>query len=126
MQVLIMDEADQLLDMGYVNSWIGVISVLLLPCSITTGVIDSSSLLSPCSIIISLHITIILIITHFSISVHLQFYIVIRFERDVEAIIQALPPKADRQTLLFSATVPGSVEKIAKKALRPGYEYVNM
>ena len=121
-----MDEADQLLDMGYVNSWIGVISVLLLPCSITTGAIDSSILLSPCSIIISLHITIILIITHLSISVHLQFYIVIRFERDVEAIIQALPPKADRQTLLFSATVPGSVEKIAKKALRPGYEYVNM
>ena len=51
----------------------GYISVLLLSCSTTTGALGSPDLLPPCHITtMSLHITIILIITHLSTSLHLQ------------------------------------------------------
>jgi len=42
------------------------------------------------------------------------------FWRDVERIIRFMPPPAQRQTLLFSATVPPSVLKIASTLMRPG------
>ncbi len=38
------------------------------------------------------------------------------FQEEVEAIVAALP--AERQTLLFSATLPPAIERLAKKALR--------
>lgn len=36
-----------------------------------------------------------------------------------------MPSKEQRQTLLFSATVPDAVKKIADKALTPGYSFVD-
>ncbi len=41
------------------------------------------------------------------------------FAQDVEAIISAAPPAAQRQTALFSATLPNWVNQTAKKHLRP-------
>ena len=43
------------------------------------------------------------------------------FAPDVEAIIQAAPPAAQRQTALFSATLPEWVMQTANKHLRPDY-----
>ena len=68
----------------YVIMWIWVIPllVLLLSCSINNGVLESPSLLSPCSVItvpISLHeltiLTIISVILHLCISTSLYLYI---------------------------------------------------
>ncbi|MBT8493829.1 MAG: DEAD/DEAH box helicase, partial [Deltaproteobacteria bacterium] len=39
------------------------------------------------------------------------------FQEEIENIISHLPGKEDRQTLLFSATIPGSIERIAAKHL---------
>jgi len=48
------------------------------------------------------------------------------FRPDIERILKLLSAsKGKRQTLLFSATVPGSVSEIASIALRKEYEYVN-
>ena len=47
------------------------------------------------------------------------------FKPDIEAILKHVPPKDYRQTLLFSATVPSSVQEIAKNALRPGFEFID-
>src|SRR6185436_3090664 len=41
------------------------------------------------------------------------------FEREVTAILDTLPK--DRQTLLFSATVPPDIERMAKKLRSPEY-----
>jgi ATP-dependent RNA helicase MSS116, mitochondrial len=46
------------------------------------------------------------------------------FRPDIERILQQLQPSVlTRQTLLFSATVPLSVEEIARLALKPKYQY---
>eukprot|EP01047_Picozoa_sp_COSAG01_P057514 COSAG01_NODE_6657_length_3560_cov_5.515458_2_plen_447_part_00 len=42
------------------------------------------------------------------------------FRPTITKILAALPPPANRQTLLFSATVPKEMQEIASKALRPG------
>ena len=47
------------------------------------------------------------------------------FKPDIDAILKHVPPKDHRQTLLFSATVPPSVQEIAKNALRKGFEFID-
>ena len=47
------------------------------------------------------------------------------FKPDIDRILQHVPPKDSRQTLLFSATVPSTVQQIAKNALRPGFEFID-
>ncbi len=37
------------------------------------------------------------------------------FQEEIEKIISKLPPKAERQTLLFSATIPKSIERIGRR-----------
>ncbi|KAM3065387.1 hypothetical protein ACMFMG_011490 [Clarireedia jacksonii] len=48
------------------------------------------------------------------------------FSRDIEAIVQLLPPReqVDRQTLLFSATVPREVMHLVRSTLKPDYQFV--
>jgi ATP-dependent RNA helicase DeaD len=43
------------------------------------------------------------------------------FVQDIEAILEAAPPPAQRQTSLFSATLPDWVLQTAVKQLRPGF-----
>lgn len=45
------------------------------------------------------------------------------FRKDIEKIVHFLPK--DRQTLLFSATVPPSIKDVANKCLRQGYSTVD-
>ena len=45
------------------------------------------------------------------------------FRPSIERILSYLP--TDRQTLLFSATVPKTVHEIAANALRPGHQYID-
>ncbi|KAI8616832.1 P-loop containing nucleoside triphosphate hydrolase protein [Chytriomyces sp. MP71] len=45
------------------------------------------------------------------------------FKREIDKIIGFLPP-TQRQTLLFSATIPPSVHEVAQKALRPGFKFI--
>ncbi len=45
--------------------------------------------------------------------------------KEIEKILSHLPPKETRQTLLFSATVPANIEKLAKAFLRPGNHFVD-
>jgi superfamily II DNA/RNA helicase len=46
---------------------------------------------------------------------------------DIERILRLLQPGVKtRQTLLFSATIPKSVTEIAKFAMRPKYNFVDM
>ena len=48
------------------------------------------------------------------------------FRPDIERILRLLQPsKQTRQTLLFSATIAGSVTEIANIALRPNYNFVD-
>lgn len=47
------------------------------------------------------------------------------FKPEIDKILKYVPPKEARQTLLFSATVPKSVQTIAANALRPGFKYVD-
>ena len=48
------------------------------------------------------------------------------FRPDIERILKCLQPsRATRQTLLFSATIPNSVEEIAGIAMRPHYNFVD-
>jgi ATP-dependent RNA helicase MSS116 len=48
------------------------------------------------------------------------------FSRDIEAIIQLLPNRehVDRQTLLFSATMPREVMHLVRSTLKPDFEFV--
>ncbi|KAH8817378.1 P-loop containing nucleoside triphosphate hydrolase protein [Xylogone sp. PMI_703] len=48
------------------------------------------------------------------------------FSQDIEDIIKLLPDRTevDRQTLLFSATVPHEVMHLVKRTLKPGFEFV--
>ena len=43
----------------------------------------------------------------------------------IDKILQQLPNKNQRQTLLFSATFPGNVQQLASYAFRPNYETVD-
>jgi len=47
------------------------------------------------------------------------------FRPEIEKILRHMPPVNARQTLLFSATVPGTVQEIARKALRPGFAFID-
>ena len=47
------------------------------------------------------------------------------FMLSINKILSRLPPKGTRQTLLFSATVPTSTEKLAQTFLRPGNHFVD-
>lgn len=48
------------------------------------------------------------------------------FRPDIEKILKHLEPsKVQRQTLLFSATVPKSVAEIARIALKPNYSFID-
>lgn len=48
------------------------------------------------------------------------------FSKDIENIETLLPNRkeVDRQTLLFSATVPREVMRLVKRTLKPGYQFV--
>ncbi|RFU25817.1 hypothetical protein B7463_g10529, partial [Scytalidium lignicola] len=48
------------------------------------------------------------------------------FSQDIEEIVKLLPERSevDRQTLLFSATVPQEVMHLVRKTLKPGFEFV--
>jgi ATP-dependent RNA helicase MSS116 len=48
------------------------------------------------------------------------------FSRDIEAIVDLLPNRkeVDRQTLLFSATVPREVMHLVRRTLKPDYQFV--
>lgn len=47
------------------------------------------------------------------------------FRPAIEAILRYLPDRQRRQTLLFSATMPADVKKIAQLALKDVYEFVD-
>lgn len=47
------------------------------------------------------------------------------FAPDLKRIFQAIPPVSARQTLLFSATMPGDVQQMARMALKPDYKVVD-
>lgn len=47
------------------------------------------------------------------------------FQPDIKRILNYLPPKDKRQTLLFTATVPAGVREIGEAFLRPDSEYVD-
>ncbi|TFK35364.1 P-loop containing nucleoside triphosphate hydrolase protein [Crucibulum laeve] len=50
------------------------------------------------------------------------------FKKDLDAIMDFLPKGEmgkNRQALLFSATVSQEIQEIARKALRPGYEFIS-
>lgn len=47
------------------------------------------------------------------------------FRPAIEAILRCLPDPTQRQTLLFSATMPSDVHKIASLALKHEYDYVD-
>lgn len=48
------------------------------------------------------------------------------FSQDIEEIIKLLPDRSqvDRQTLLFSATVPQEVMHLVRQTLKPGFEFI--
>jgi superfamily II DNA/RNA helicase len=43
----------------------------------------------------------------------------------IDELLKALPSKAGRQTVLFSATFPADIASLASYALRPGYQMVD-
>lgn len=47
------------------------------------------------------------------------------FRPAIEAILRNVPGRERRQTLLFSATMPADVEKIAQIALKKEYDFVD-
>lgn len=47
------------------------------------------------------------------------------FRPAIEAILRRLPDRQGRQTLLFSATMPADVRRIAQLALKDRYEFVD-
>ena len=48
------------------------------------------------------------------------------FVQDIEAILEAAPPSAQRQTALFSATLPEWVMETAVKQLKPGHASITV
>lgn len=47
------------------------------------------------------------------------------FQRDLDAILQFLPAREQRQTLLFSATVPDDIVAMTKRVLRSNYKLID-
>eukprot|EP00163_Fabomonas_tropica_P017988 TRINITY_DN31_c5_g1_i1.p1 TRINITY_DN31_c5_g1~~TRINITY_DN31_c5_g1_i1.p1 ORF type:complete len:585 (-),score=130.05 TRINITY_DN31_c5_g1_i1:305-1798(-) len=47
------------------------------------------------------------------------------FRPDITRILSYLPPATDRQTLLFSATMPEDLKSIVRVALQPQYHYID-
>lgn len=47
------------------------------------------------------------------------------FRPAIDALLAALPPKATRQTMLFSATYPSNIQSLAAYALRPAPAFVD-
>ena len=47
------------------------------------------------------------------------------FRPDIDRILALLPSKENRQTLLFSATVPRAVQEVAAVSLKKGYAFVD-
>lgn len=47
------------------------------------------------------------------------------FREDIEAIMKCLPPIPQRQTFLFSATIPPNVRQVAQKHLAPDHTFVD-
>ncbi|KAL3162374.1 hypothetical protein ABBQ32_010052 [Trebouxia sp. C0010 RCD-2024] len=47
------------------------------------------------------------------------------FRPDVEKVLGALPDKATRQTLLFSATFPQDIQQLAQFAMKPGFQLID-
>ncbi|SPQ97983.1 ATP-dependent RNA helicase [Plasmodiophora brassicae] len=47
------------------------------------------------------------------------------FQQDITKILGFLPPKHQRQTLLFSATVPDKIHSIVSLALRDGHDFID-
>jgi len=43
------------------------------------------------------------------------------FRREIAKITACLPPKDERQTLLFSATIPDTIRQVLKENMRPNY-----
>ena len=43
----------------------------------------------------------------------------------INELLNILPPKTSRQTLLFSATFPRNIEELCRFALRPGYSMID-
>ncbi len=43
----------------------------------------------------------------------------------IDKILKMLPPKEQRQTVLFSATYPSDIKALSRSALRPNYELVD-
>ena len=48
------------------------------------------------------------------------------FIDDIEEIIKELPSQEERQTLLFSATMPQPIKKLAQNYLKKDYKVVNI
>lgn len=47
------------------------------------------------------------------------------FREDIRSLLSYLPPKESRQTLLFSATVPRSVQEMIEECVRPERVYID-
>lgn len=47
------------------------------------------------------------------------------FADEIASILRLLPPKATRQTLLFSATMPADVQRMANQAMKTKYEFID-
>lgn len=52
--------------------------------------------------------------------------IICSFQPSIRDILSRIPPKHTRQTLLFSATVPGKVKEVSKIALKDAYQCVTL
>lgn len=54
-----------------------------------------------------------------------EFFLVLSCRPDVEKVLRALPDKATRQTLLFSATFPQDIQQLAQFAMKPGFQLID-
>ena len=52
-------------------------------------------------------------------------YYFMLYRPDIEKVLQALPDKATRQTLLFSATFPQDIQQLAQFAMKPGFQLID-
>lgn len=57
--------------------------------------------------------------------IHLFSLLDMGFRDEIEEILRYMPPKEQRQTLLFSATLPQEVRHVMAKTMRPDYETVD-